>query len=147
MLKKAGLTIATAESCTAGLIAKRITDIPGASSVFRHGIITYANEVKEKALGVSHETLGKYGAVSEQTAREMAAGVRRVSGADIGISVTGFAGPDADEEGKAPGLIYVALDSENAQICEKIETGKNDRSFNRTVAASRAMMIAIKYLM
>ncbi len=147
LLKEAGLTIATAESCTAGLIAKRITDIPGASSVFKHGIITYANEVKEKALGVSHDTLEKYGAVSEETAREMAAGVRRVTGADIGISVTGFAGPDADEEGKAPGLIYVALDSENSQICEKIETGKNDRSFNRTVAASRAMMIAIKYLM
>ena len=147
LLKEAGLTIATAESCTAGLIAKRITDIPGASSVFKHGIITYANEVKEKALGVSHETLDKYGAVSEETAREMAAGVRRVTGADIGISVTGFAGPDADEEGKAPGLIYVALDSENAAVCEKIETGRNDRNFNRTVAASRAMILAVKQLL
>ncbi len=147
LLKEAGLTIATAESCTAGLIAKRITDIPGASSVFKHGIITYANEVKEKALGVSHDTLEKNGAVSEETAREMAAGVRRVTGADIGISVTGFAGPDADEQGKAPGLIYVALDSESAAVCEKIETGRNDRNFNRTVAASRAMILAVKQLL
>lgn len=147
LLKKAGLTIATAESCTAGLTAKRITDVPGASAVFRHGLITYANEVKEKALGVSHDTLEKFGAVSEETAREMAQGMRRVSGADIGLSVTGFAGPDADEEGKEPGLIYIALDSENAEICEKIETGRNDRDFNRTVAASRAMMLAVKQLL
>ncbi len=105
LLKEKNLTVATAESCTGGYVAKRITDIPGASSVFRHGVITYANEVKEKVLGVKHSTLEKFGAVSEETALEMAAGIRRISGADIGISVTGFAGPDSDEEGKAPGLI------------------------------------------
>lgn len=139
LLKEKKLTVATAESCTAGYIAKRITDISGASSVFKHGIITYANEVKEKALGVRRETLEAHGAVSEETAREMASGVRRVTGADIGISVTGFAGPDADEEGKAPGLIYIALDAEDSKLCEKIETGKNDREYNRYVAASRAL--------
>lgn len=139
LLKENKLTVATAESCTAGYIAKRITDISGASSVFKHGIITYANEVKEKALGVRRETLEAHGAVSEETAREMASGVRRVTGADIGISVTGFAGPDADEQGKAPGLIYIALDAEDSKLCEKIETGKNDREYNRYVAASRAL--------
>ena len=146
MLKKAGLTLATAESCTAGLVAKRITDIPGASSVFRHGVITYANEVKERELGVSHETLERFGAVSEETAVEMAKGIRRRSGADIGISVTGFAGPDADEEGKAPGLIYIALDSADVTRCEKIETGRNDRDYNRYTAASRALNLVKKYL-
>ncbi len=146
LLKEKNLTVATAESCTAGYIAKRITDIPGASSVFKHGIITYANEVKEKALGVSHRTLSEHGAVSEETAREMAAGIRRVTGADIGISVTGFAGPDADEEGKAPGLIYTALDAEDCRICHKIETGRNDREYNRYVAASRAINLIRIYL-
>lgn len=146
LLKEKNLTVATAESCTAGYIAKRITDIPGASSVFKHGIITYANEVKEKALGVRHETLAEHGAVSEETAREMAAGVRRVTGADIGISVTGFAGPDADEEGKYPGLIYTALDAEDCQICRKIETGRNDREYNRYVAASRALNLIRIYM-
>ena len=145
-LKEAGLTVATAESCTAGLVAKRLTDIPGASAVFSHGVITYANEVKEKALGVKHETLEKFGAVSEETAREMAQGIRRVSGADIGVSVTGFAGPDSDEPGKAPGLMYVALDCDKCSLCEKLETGKADRNFNRTFAASRALHLIIKAL-
>lgn len=145
LLKEKKLTVATAESCTAGLVAKRITDIPGSSSVFHHGIITYSNDVKEKALGVRHETLEVFGAVSEETAREMAAGVRRVSGADIGVSVTGFAGPDADEPGKAPGLIFVALDAPGVQVCEKLETGRNDREYNRFVSASRVLNLIRKY--
>lgn len=146
MLMKHNLTVATAESCTAGYISKRLTDIPGSSRVFRHGVISYSNEVKERALGVNRATIEKYGAVSEETAREMAAGIRRVSGADIGISVTGFAGPDADEEGKQPGLIFVALDAADSQICEKIETGRNDREYNRFVSASRAMNLVRIYL-
>lgn len=146
MLRKAGLTLATAESCTGGLIAKRITDIPGASAVFRHGVITYANEVKVRELGVSEETLAACGAVSEETAVEMAKGIRKKSGADIGLSVTGFAGPDADEEGKSPGLIYIALDAQGYTDCEKIETGRNERDYNRYTAASRALNLVIKYL-
>ena len=146
MLKERGLTVATAESCTAGLISKRITDVPGASAVFKQGAVTYANEVKTAVLGVKKETLDEYGAVSPQTALEMAQGIRRVSGADIGISVTGFAGPDSDEEGKAPGLIYAALSAENYEEVEKIQTGRNDRVYNRTVAASRALNLVRKYL-
>lgn len=145
LLKEKGLTLATAESCTAGLVAKRITDIPGASTVFKHGVITYANEVKVKVLGVDPGTLAAHGAVSEETALEMAAGIRRISGADIGVSVTGFAGPDADEEGKKPGLIYTAIDTADTRICKKTETGRNDRNYNRFVSASRALNLVREY--
>lgn len=146
LLKKNNMTIATAESCTAGYISKRITDISGASSVFEFGAVTYSNEIKHRILGVSEETLEKYGAVSEQTAREMAAGVRRVAGSDIGISITGIAGPNSDGTNKPVGLCYIALDAEDAQIFEKIETGKNDREYNRYVTASRALNLARKYI-
>ena len=144
-LKKRNMTVSVAESCTGGLVSKRITDVPGSSSVFHEAHITYANAVKEKVLGVKHSTLESFGAVSRETAVEMAAGVRRVSGADIGVSVTGFAGPDADEPGKAPGLIYIALDAEGAKICEKIETGRNERDYNRFYAASRVLNLILNY--
>ena len=146
LLKKNNMTLATAESCTAGYIPKRITDIAGASRVYEYGAITYSNDVKEKMLGVRHETLVAYGAVSEQTAREMAAGVRRASGADIGISVTGIAGPGSDGTDKPVGLCYIALDAPDTQICEKIETGRNDREYNRYVNASRALNLVRRYI-
>lgn len=146
LLKENKMTVATAESCTAGYIPKRLTDIPGASEVFGCGIISYSNEIKQQLLGVKKETLDRFGAVSEQTAREMAAGVRRVSGADIGISVTGIAGPGSDGTDKPVGLCFIALDAEDMQICEKIETGKNDREYNRYVNASRALNLARIYI-
>ena len=146
LLKANGLKIATAESCTAGYIPKRITDIAGASEVFEFGAITYSNEMKNRILGVKTETLEKYGAVSEQTAREMAAGIRRVTGADIGISVTGIAGPGSDGTDKPVGLCFIALDAEDKKMCEKIETGKNDREYNRYVTASRALNLARIYI-
>ncbi|MDY6017860.1 MAG: competence/damage-inducible protein A [Oscillospiraceae bacterium] len=146
LLKDNNMTIATAESCTAGYIPKRLTDIPGASEVFGCGIISYSNEIKQQLLGVKKETLDRFGAVSEQTAREMAAGVRRVSGADIGISVTGIAGPGSDGTDKPVGLCFIALDAEDMQTCEKVETGKNDREYNRYVNASRALNLARIYI-
>lgn len=146
LLKKYKLTLATAESCTAGYIPKRITDIAGASEVFEYGAITYSNDVKEKVLGVRHETLLAHGAVSEETAREMASGIRRVSGADIGISVTGIAGPGSDGTNKPVGLCFIALDAADTQICEKIETGKNDREYNRYVNSSRALNLVRRYI-
>ena len=146
LLKKNKMTLATAESCTAGYIPKRITDIAGASSVFEYGAITYSNDVKERVLGVRHETLVAYGAVSEQTATEMAAGIRRISGADIGIAVTGIAGPGSDGTNKPVGLCFIALNAPDAQICEKIETGRNDREYNRYVTASRALNLVRRYL-
>ena len=146
LLKEKKLTVATAESCTAGYISKRITDFPGTSNIFGCGAVTYSNEIKQKLLGVKAETLEAYGAVSEQTAREMAAGIRRVSGADIGIAVTGIAGPGSDGTSKPVGLSYVALDAEGVQVCEKVETGRNDREYNRYVTGSRALNLARKYL-
>ncbi len=146
LLKEKKMTVATAESCTAGYISKRLTDFSGTSSVFGCGAVTYSNEMKQKLLGVKAETLEAYGAVSEQTAREMAAGVRRVSGADIGIAVTGIAGPGSDGTSKPVGLSYVALDAQGVQVCEKVETGRNDREYNRYVTGSRALNLARKYL-
>ena len=108
-LKEKKLTIACAESCTGGLIAKSITDVGGCSSVFLGGVVAYANEIKENVLGVSGETLKKYGAVSEFTAMEMADGVRRICGSDIGISTTGIAGPDGGTEEKPVGTVYVGF--------------------------------------
>lgn len=146
LLKENKLTLATAESCTAGYIPKRLTDIAGASEVFEYGAITYSNEAKQKVLGVKKETLDKYGAVSEQTAKEMAAGIRRVSSADIGIAVTGIAGPGSDGTNKPVGLCFAAIDARGYCVCEKIETGKNDREYNRTVTASRALNLVRKYI-
>ncbi len=146
LLKENHLKLATAESCTAGYIPKRITDIPGASSVFEYGAVTYSNDVKEKVLGVKHSTLEAFGAVSPETAKEMAAGIRRASGADIGISVTGIAGPDSDESGKPAGLVYIAIDADGYSQCEKVETGRNDREYNRYVSASRALNLVRIYI-
>ena len=103
------LTISTAESCTGGLIAKSITDVSGASEVFWGGVVSYDNSVKENVLGVKHETLTSYGAVSAQTACEMAEGVRSLCKTDIGISTTGIAGPGGGTKDKPVGTVYVAI--------------------------------------
>ncbi len=108
MLKERKYKISTAESLTGGMIAGTIVNVAGASSVFDEGYITYANEAKENLLGVKKETLQNFGAVSEQTAYEMAEGVCKVSGADVGISVTGIAGPEGGTEEKPVGLVYIA---------------------------------------
>lgn len=108
-LKEKNLTLSTAESCTGGMIGELITSVSGASEVYGFGFITYANEAKEQILGVKHETLEKFGAVSEETAREMALGAKRVSGSDISVSVTGIAGPGGGTKEKPVGLVYTAI--------------------------------------
>lgn len=146
MLKEHHLKVATAESCTGGLIAKRITDVPGASEVFECGIISYANGIKHKVLGVSEDDLNKYGAVSEPVAKQMAQGALKVSGADIAVSVTGIAGPDSDSTGKPVGLVYIGLaDKENVWVRE-IRTSRKDRSYNRYVSASNALDMIRLYI-
>lgn len=146
MLKEHHLKVATAESCTGGLIAKRITDVPGASEVFECGIISYANGIKHKVLGVSEDDLNKYGAVSEPVAKQMAQGALKVSGADIAVSVTGIAGPDSDSTGKPVGLVYIGLaDRENVWVRE-IRTSRTDRSYNRYVSASNALDMIRLYI-
>ena len=112
-LSARGLTISTAESCTGGLIAKAITDVSGASEVFWGGVVSYDNSVKENVLGVKHETLESYGAVSAQTACEMAEGVRALCKTDIGISTTGIAGPGGGTREKPVGTVYVAIATKN----------------------------------
>ena len=109
LLKEQGLTLAAAESCTGGLIAKRITDLPGASAAFKGGVVSYWSEVKHDVLGVPQDLLDTYGAVSEPVARAMAQGVRKLTGSDLGVSVTGVAGPDPDDRGNPVGLVYVGL--------------------------------------
>lgn len=107
LLSANNLTVATAESCTGGLLAGRIINVPGASEVFKEGIITYSNKAKKNRLGVKKSTLNKYGAVSEQTAKEMVKGLLNYTKADVALSVTGIAGPDGGTEEKPVGLVYV----------------------------------------
>ncbi|MEO8648232.1 MAG: competence/damage-inducible protein A [Acidobacteriota bacterium] len=113
LLTDSGKTVAFAESCTGGLIAKRVTDVPGASSYFLESAVTYANDAKIRALGVRRATIERHGAVSKQTAEAMARGIRKKSGADYGISVTGIAGPDGGSDEKPVGTVFIGFADEN----------------------------------
>jgi nicotinamide-nucleotide amidase len=121
LLQERGAKLALAESCTGGLLAKRLTDMPGSSAYFQEGLITYSNESKERLLGVPHDLIMEHGAVSEPVAREMAEGARRVSGADYGLSVTGIAGPDGGTEEKPVGLVFVGISDSNNTFAEKLD--------------------------
>ena len=137
-LKEKGWTFATAESCTGGQIAARITALPGASNVYRGGVVSYWTDVKAGVLGVPRELLDTYGAVSEPCARSMAENARRITGADIGLSVTGVAGPDADERGNPVGLVYVGLASPEGTFCRKLELGNRRRDRIQDLSANHA---------
>ncbi len=148
LLSEKGLVLSCAESCTGGLISKRITDVSGSSSVFNCGIISYSNEIKEKVLGVKSETLEKYGAVSEQTVREMVNGVIKVSGSDIAVSVSGIAGPNSDNTEKPVGLIYIAASDGKKTIVKQLNNRFiNDvRNSNRTSASDEALKMIIELI-
>lgn len=137
LLKDQGLSLACAESCTGGLIAKRITDLAGASSVFRGGVVSYTNEVKHGVLGVPRELLDQFGAVSAPVAEAMAEGARRTLGADLAVSATGVAGPDPDDRGNPVGLVYVALAWDGGVFVRTVHAA-GPRERVRTVAASHA---------
>lgn len=144
-LKKKHLTAATAESCTGGMVSSRITAVPGASGVFGCGLVCYNNEMKERLLGIPAELIEKYTAVSEETAAAMALGIRRVSGADIGIGVTGNAGPEPSE-GKPVGLVYVAVSSEKYTHVSRLTVDRQDedlRELIRHLAALRALYLIL----
>lgn len=126
LLKERCLTAATAESCTGGLISAEITSVAGSSDVFGYGVCTYANEAKMKLLGVREETLASVGAVSEETAVQMAEGVRKLSGADIAVSVTGIAGPGGGTPEKPVGTVYIGFASEKKVYAKRyLFTGRD----------------------
>ena len=146
-LRKRGMTLALAESCTGGLMAKRITDIPGCSDVFLGSCVTYANSAKEAVLGVKHDTLETYGAVSEQTAREMAEGVRAKLGASMGLSVTGVAGPDGGTAEKPVGTVFIAVATEKGTEVRRLSlSSTRSRDFIRGASASKLFGLALDIL-
>lgn len=138
--------IASAESCTGGMISAAITSVSGASGVFDCGVCTYANFIKSKLVNVKEETLATYGAVSDKTAMEMARGVRILSGADIGVSTTGIAGPLGGTPYKPVGLVYIGVSTELGLKAEKMLLGEGDadRRRIRELATSAALYFALK---
>ncbi|MBN1440280.1 MAG: CinA family protein [Anaerolineales bacterium] len=144
-LEALGLTVAVAESVTGGLIGSRLTDIPGSSIYFLGGVVAYSNDAKVKLLGVHRETLAQFGAVSERTAREMAEGVRRYFGTDIGAAVSGIAGPGGATRDKPVGLMWLALAAEGQTRAQSIRlTG--DRLRNKAGAADHVLQLLEEYL-
>ena len=139
-LKEKQMTLTTAESCTGGLLAGRIMNVSGASAAYREGYITYANESKEKILGVKHETLEQFGAVSKETAYEMAVGAAKAAGADAALSVTGIAGPDGGTLEKPVGLVYIGCYVNGTVRVEEFRFTGN-RSKNRDYAVVRALTL------
>lgn len=140
LLEEKGLKITTAESCTAGLLAGRIMNVAGASNVYNEGYITYSNEAKHRILGVKEETLECYGAVSHNTAYEMAEGAARVAGADVALSVTGIAGPGGGTIEKPVGLVYIGCYVKGMIRTEEFHFTGN-RAQNRECAVVNALEI------
>ena len=144
-LKERNLTVSTAESCTGGLLGKRITDISGSSAVYPGGVISYCSRVKHEILGVDPDDLDALGPVSASVARQMAENVRRVVGADLGVSITGIAGPNSDETGRPVGLVFLAAsDGQITLVRERRFDG--DRAAVREQAAEAAAELAMELL-
>ncbi len=146
LLREKGKTLCTAESCTGGLIAKRLTDIPGASAVFHGGVVSYVNQVKAHVLGVPQELLDEYGAVSEPVARAMAEGARKVLEADLAVAVTGVAGPDPDDRGNQVGTVWVAFADGGQTQAQLLHLGAS-RTRVRTMAANHALDLVRLHLL
>lgn len=146
LLLAQGKTLAVAESCTGGLISKRITDVPDASRVFGLGLVTYSNQAKTQFLGVPEATIKEFGAVSPQTARAMAEGVRTAGGADIGVSVTGIAGPGGGSDAKPVGTVHIGLAWDDGSVSrhERILGGRTDVSYR---AAQGALALVRRFLL
>ncbi len=139
-----GLTFAAAESCTGGMILSRLTAIAGSSSVVEGGVVSYSNCVKEKVLGVKSETLLSFGAVSEETAAQMAEGVKKITGADIAVSVTGIAGPDGGSDEKPVGTVCFGISTENKTKTETKHFGALlSREKIRRLASDYALTLAL----
>jgi len=141
-----GLTVATAESCTGGLLADRLTDVPGSSDYFKHGVVAYSNEAKRRILKVPKSTLDRHGAVSSQVAAAMAAGVVKISQADIGLSTTGIAGPSGGTDDKPVGLVYIGMVHGKRSITRRHRFA-SDRAMNKECAVRTALNLVRRYLL
>lgn len=145
LLKKSNLKVATAESCTGGMVSAYITSVSGVSNVFEMGICSYSCRIKNEILGVNQETLDRYGAISENTAREMAENIRKISGADLGVSVTGVAGPDSSE-GHPMGYVFIALaDGEKTEV-KLLNIQPVSRNFVRETATLEIFELIKNYI-
>jgi len=141
-LKEKGLTVSTAESCTGGGIAARLTSVAGSSAYVRGGIVSYQNDVKESLLGVKHETINKYGVVSEETVKEMVKGAMKSLKTDCAMATTGIAGPGGEEPGKPVGTIWIA-----AAVGDSIVTMRQEGDEGRRKNIERAIQNALKMLL
>jgi nicotinamide-nucleotide amidase len=145
LLAERKLKLSVAESCTGGLLGHRITNVPGSSDYFEGGVVAYSYDAKERLLGVHHDTLYEHGAVSAETAIEMARGVRRALGTDIGMAITGIAGPGGGLPGKPVGLVYIAL---SARGDERVEhyVWDSDREGNKLSSTEAALEMLRQFL-
>lgn len=145
LLKERNMTVSTAESCTGGLIAGAIINASGASDVLNESYVTYANEAKERLAGVRHETLERFGAVSEETAREMAAGAARAAGSSVGLSSTGIAGPGGGTAEKPVGLVYIGCSVDGVTEVRELHLHGN-RMENRLQTVEAVLQFAVEKL-
>lgn len=145
LLAQKKMTVTTAESCTGGLIAGTLVNVAGASDVLNEGYVTYSNDAKERLVGVKHETLEEYGAVSEQTAREMAEGAAKAAGADAALSCTGIAGPGGGTEEKPVGLVYIGC-YVNGETTVKECRFEGSRMENRLHTVETALQLLLRQL-
>jgi nicotinamide-nucleotide amidase len=145
LLEQRGMTLAVSESCTGGLVGHRITNVPGSSAYYEGSITAYSYKIKELILQVQQDTLHHYGAVSEQVAREMAVGVRRAFQADIGLAVTGVAGPGGGTPEKPVGLVYIALAASDGEWVERCMWDR-DRLENKEQSAEAVLDLLRRYL-
>jgi len=142
LLQEQGLTITTAESCTGGAVAARLINVAGISSVYKEGFITYSNEAKQKRLGVRIRTLNEFGAVSNETAFEMAKGVCQATKADVGIAVTGIAGPDGGSDDKPVGLVYIGCCVKRiSKVTEHNFSGSRSEIREQSVVAALELLV------
>ncbi|KAA0007304.1 MAG: CinA family protein [Thermoplasmata archaeon] len=145
LLKEKGLTVATAESCTGGLIAHMLTNVSGSSLYFDRGVVSYSNRAKMELLGVPSQVLEKHGAVSEETAKAMAEGVKLRSGVDVGVSTTGIAGPTGGTKDKPVGLVYIGVSTRDETVVKKF-LFKGDRLSNKESACEAALKMLFELL-
>lgn len=145
LLRSRGMTLATAESCTGGMLGAMFTAVPGSSAIYHGGVISYCNDLKHRLLGVPQTLLDRFGAVSAEVAESMAEGARVVGAASVGISITGLAGPDSDASGLPVGLVYIGY-SDRAHTMHRRIQAKGDRRAVRAAACEAALALLMEEL-